>query len=362
MALDFPSNTSAPYIDPISGLKYIFNTNVGAWEAAIQPPAVVSDAAPAITIPGFLWWDSTNGSLYVYYKDANSEQWVEAAPTGAASSIARVSSTPPVNPNDGELWWSTDKGNLYLYYNDGNSSQWIQANTYGTGTGAVTSGTTVTSGAAAPASSKANDLWYNTADKTLYVNYKTGEAANWVKIHNIADTAAITSITGTAPVVVTAGTTPSISVSDATVSTAGIFKLASVSDSTDKSQNHVLTPKVLSESISSYLSDSSVTVKGIVELATTVEVVDGTLGDKAVTPLALKEALPQITNVPIGGIIQYGASTSPTGYLKCDGALVSRVTYSALFQVIGTIYGIGDGATTFKLPTITGTPISCIKF
>ena len=362
MALDFPSNTSAPYIDPVSGLKYIFNTSVGAWEAAIQPPAVVSAAAPAITIPGFLWWDSTNGSLYVYYKDANSEQWVEAAPTGAASSIARVGENPPSNPNDGELWWSTAKGNLYLYYNDGNSRQWIQANTYGTGSTAVSSGTTVTSGTSAPASAKSNDLWYNTTDKTLYVNYKTGTAANWVKIHNIPDTAAVTSITGTAPVVVTAGTTPTISVSDATVSTAGIFKLASVSDSTAKSQNHVLTPKVLSESISSYLSDSSATVKGIVELATTVEVVDGTLGDKAITPLTLKEALPQITNVPVGGILQYGAATAPTGYLKCDGALVSRVTYSALFQVIGTTYGIGDGATTFKLPTITGTPISCIKF
>ena len=149
---------------------------------------------------------------------------------------------------------------------------------------------------------------------------------------------------------------------DATATTSGIFKLAAVADSTAKSQSHVLTPKVLSESISSYLPDSSATVKGIVELATTVEVVDGVLPDRAITPLTLKQALPQMTNIPIGGILQYGAATAPTGYLKCDGALVSRVTYSALFQVIGTTYGIGDGVTTFKLPTIAGTPISCIKF
>ena len=45
-----------------------------------------------------------------------------------------------------------------------------------------------------------------------------------------------------------------------------------------------------------------------------------------------------------------------------DGSLVSRVTYAALFQVIGTTYGIGDGATTFKLPAKTGDYTYCIKF
>ena len=361
MALDFPSNTSAPYIDPVSGLKYIFNTAVGGWEAAIQPPAVVSDAAPSITIPGFLWWDSTNGSLYVYYSDENSSQWVEAAPTGAASAVARVSETAPTSPNDGELWWDNSKGNLYIYYRDSDGAQWIQATNYGESTPLIT-GTNTTSGAAAPSSAKANDLWYNTTDKTLYINYKTGLAANWVKIHDIANTTSITSITGTAPVTVTSGTTPTISVNDATALTPGVVKLAAVADSTAGSQDHVLTPKVLSESISSYLSDASNTVKGIVELATKVEVIDGVLADKAITPLVLKQALPQITNVPVGGILQYAVATAPTGYLKCDGAVVSRVIYSALFQVIGTSYGIGDGVTTFQLPTITGTPIRCIKF
>ena len=115
MTLDFPANTSLPYVDLISGLKYIYNDSVGAWEAAIQPPAIVSEAAPAINIPGFLWWDSTNGSLYVYYVDSDSEQWVEAAPTGASSSIARISQTAPENPAVGELWWSSDNGNLYIY-------------------------------------------------------------------------------------------------------------------------------------------------------------------------------------------------------------------------------------------------------
>ena len=55
MALNFPTNTDLPYVDPVSGLKYIYNDAVGAWETAIQPPAVVSSTVPTeLTIPAFL--------------------------------------------------------------------------------------------------------------------------------------------------------------------------------------------------------------------------------------------------------------------------------------------------------------------
>lgn len=39
-----------------------------------------------------------------------------------------------------------------------------------------------------------------------------------------------------------------------------------------------------------------------------------------------------------------------SGYLACNGAAVSRTTYAALFAVIGTTFGVGDGVTTFNLP------------
>lgn len=43
-------------------------------------------------------------------------------------------------------------------------------------------------------------------------------------------------------------------------------------------------------------------------------------------------------------------ATTPSGWLTCDGSAVSRTTYAALFAVIGTTYGAGDGSTTFNLP------------
>lgn len=56
------------------------------------------------------------------------------------------------------------------------------------------------------------------------------------------------------------------------------------------------------------------------------------------------------TYVPTGGMLMWGTASAPTGYLLCNGSAVSRSTYAALFAVIGTAYGSGDGSTTFTLP------------
>lgn len=52
----------------------------------------------------------------------------------------------------------------------------------------------------------------------------------------------------------------------------------------------------------------------------------------------------------VGSFIKTGSVQNPTGYLACTGAEISRTTYAALFAVIGTTYGSGDGSTTFNLP------------
>jgi hypothetical protein len=54
--------------------------------------------------------------------------------------------------------------------------------------------------------------------------------------------------------------------------------------------------------------------------------------------------------VPIAGIVGYAGSTAPAGWLNCNGAAIKRRAYPALFKLIGTDYGIGDGSTTFNIP------------
>lgn len=57
---------------------------------------------------------------------------------------------------------------------------------------------------------------------------------------------------------------------------------------------------------------------------------------------------------PIGSISFHASSTAPSGFLKCNGANVSRTTYADLFAIIGTTFGAGDGSTTFTLPDLRG--------
>ncbi|MHA6577391.1 tail fiber protein [Pseudomonas yamanorum] len=58
--------------------------------------------------------------------------------------------------------------------------------------------------------------------------------------------------------------------------------------------------------------------------------------------------------LPVGTSIQYAGPYVPTGFLKENGAEVSRTAYAKLFAAIGTFYGAGDGSTTFNLPDSRG--------
>jgi microcystin-dependent protein len=58
--------------------------------------------------------------------------------------------------------------------------------------------------------------------------------------------------------------------------------------------------------------------------------------------------------VPTGSIMAFISTSAPSGWLICDGSAVSRTTYSALFAIIGTTFGVGDGVNTFNLPNTQG--------
>lgn len=67
---------------------------------------------------------------------------------------------------------------------------------------------------------------------------------------------------------------------------------------------------------------------------------------------AIDEIIPSL--VPAGAIQFFAMASAPTGWLQADGANVSRTTYATLFAALGTLYGVGDGATTFGLPDMRG--------
>ena len=59
-----------------------------------------------------------------------------------------------------------------------------------------------------------------------------------------------------------------------------------------------------------------------------------------------------IEGVPTATIVPWSSSSLPSGFLECNGADVSRTTYAALFAIVGTTYGAGDGSSTFGLPDL----------
>jgi microcystin-dependent protein len=60
------------------------------------------------------------------------------------------------------------------------------------------------------------------------------------------------------------------------------------------------------------------------------------------------------TSMPPGALLAYASSTTPSGWLLCDGSAVSRTTYADLFAAISTTWGTGDGSTTFNVPDLRG--------
>ena len=58
---------------------------------------------------------------------------------------------------------------------------------------------------------------------------------------------------------------------------------------------------------------------------------------------------------PAGVVMMWGLAAPPAGWLLCDGSAVSRTgNYDKLFIAIGTLYGVGDGSTTFNIPNFKG--------
>ena len=133
----------------------------------------------------------------------------------------------------------------------------------------------------------------------------------------------------------------------ATDARAGIVELATnVETQTGTDANKAVTPAGLA---SRTATDARA---GIVELADNTETQNGTDTTRAVTPASLASAASLF--VPPGAVLPFAMNVVPSGWLAANGAAVSRTLYPALFAAIGTLYGVGDGSTTFALPDLRG--------
>jgi microcystin-dependent protein len=76
--------------------------------------------------------------------------------------------------------------------------------------------------------------------------------------------------------------------------------------------------------------------------------------EEQIAALNKRISRPEVNVAPTAVVNPFAGATAPDGWLLCDSAAVSRITYAALFAAIGTTYGGGNGSTTFNVPDMRG--------
>jgi len=157
-------------------------------------------------------------------------------------------------------------------------------------------------------------------------------------------------------------------IADSNVTTTKIAGLAVTGDKI--AANAITSDKILDGTIanadignnqinSAKIADGSVTSADITDgTITPADIADGAVGNSKVAANAIDyaklAAAVQQSLSPTGTIVAFAGDNAPDGWLLCNGATVSRSTYSALWGIIGTRFGYGDNSSTFHLPDFRG--------
>ena len=125
MAINFPDSPSNGDTQTINGSVYTYNSTTGKWDIGGDNTTnvTVSDTAPSGAAAGDQWFNSTDGSLYVYYNDGSSSQWVGiSGPAGSSGGEAggvtsyanKVAIDAVSSPSEGDLAYDTAADQLYI--------------------------------------------------------------------------------------------------------------------------------------------------------------------------------------------------------------------------------------------------------
>ena len=141
MAINFPDSPSNGDTHTANGVVFTYNSTSTLWDTISSggggSSVTVSDTAPTSPSDGDQWFDSTDGSLSVYYNDGSSSQWIStsgaagAAGTngsdGSATSYANLAAFPSSGNTVGNFGFATDTKSVYIW--DG--TEWDRINSGG---------------------------------------------------------------------------------------------------------------------------------------------------------------------------------------------------------------------------------------
>jgi hypothetical protein len=101
---------------------------------------------------------------------------------GGGPSAVYIQDTHPTGASAGELWWNSANGQLYVNYNDGATTQWVSVSN--DGGGGSSGGSPLYVQDVKPATAPANSMWWNSKNGQLYINYNDGTMMQWVSASN----------------------------------------------------------------------------------------------------------------------------------------------------------------------------------
>jgi len=122
------------YIGDVASLGEPGWYEIGSFGGSSGSGCTISATAPLNPQNEDLWWNSTDGTGYIYYVDNTSGQWVAFTPQGSKGSSCTISPTAPPGPQNEDLWWNSTDGTGYIYYVDSTSGQWVPFTPQGGGT------------------------------------------------------------------------------------------------------------------------------------------------------------------------------------------------------------------------------------
>ena len=145
----------------------------------------------------------------------------------------------------------------------------------------------------------------------------------------------------------------------------GVMTVSDINDSMREMMSHLADFSAGTEGIDVLNlqdDDGSASIKiqapSAVTTTTTLTLPDGDGANGSVLTTNGSGSLSWGFGTPSGSIMPYAGASAPSGWLLSYGQAISRSTYSALFSVVGTTYGVGDGSTTFNIPDLRGRTIA----
>ena len=179
---------------------------------ASTPPVIGGGVAQAVV--GSLYWDDILNQLFIYYTNGGTPVWVQAAPAATASGGGGSGTVTSVNLSGGTTGFTTSGGPITA---SGTITLAGTLNVANGGTGATTAAAAMVNLLPAQAGNSGKVL---ATDGLGVLSWAT-----------VGGTGTVTSVTGTAPIVVATGTTtPAISITDASTTAKGAIQLATAAE------------------------------------------------------------------------------------------------------------------------------------